>query len=244
MVLKFPTILNEILDEVTLKSNKGLKVRAVFDLDSTLFDVSYRIAEILKEFANHPTYSVSHPEESAVLASLRPHPTDYGVRRTLERIGFPWRDMDFIKSMVEFWKLKFFSNEYIRYDQPYPGAVEFVNALKIRGAEIYYLTGRDIPRMKDGTLDSLRKFGFPISDNHQNLFLKPHSGIGDVEFKKSHFQKMLNEEDVLFFENEPANILTVSENFPHVKIVFVDTVHSGVGKLPPEHIIKIPGWII
>jgi hypothetical protein len=43
---------------------------------------------------------------------------------------------------------------------------------------------------------------------------------------------------VWFFENEPANILPVLENCPHVQVIFFDSTHSRRATVP-EHLPKI-----
>lgn len=231
---------SQILTEIKTLLKNGEDVKVIFDLDSTLFDVSPRIAQILREFAAEPEMEQRYPSESAILKKVEAHPADYGIKRTLQRYQFPFRDMEFFKLLVEFWKKKFFSDDYLKYDQPYEGAKDFVQQLSKEGAEILYLTGRDIPRMKKGTVESLIEHGFPVlSEDH--LMLKPNTEIGDVEFKKNYFEKM-EHKHVWFFENEPANILVVLDIAPHVQVVFVDTVHSGTGPLPPENVMRITSW--
>ena len=85
---------------------------AVFDLDSTLFDVSHRIARILNDFGHKPEIVSQHREKSDILKLVKSHPHDFGVRRTLERYQFPFDDKSFMIQLIEFWKNKFFSNDY------------------------------------------------------------------------------------------------------------------------------------
>ena len=54
---------------------------------------------------------------------------------------------------------------------PYLGAVTFVQELADSGCEICYLTGRDHGRMLKGSIEVLKKWGFPVRQD--NLFLKP-----------------------------------------------------------------------
>ena len=218
-------------------------LKVIFDLDSTLFDVSPRITKIIHLFAEQNEIKENYPEESKILLSLRSHESDYGVKKTLTRIGFQPPNMEFIKSLVDFWKKAFFSNAYLEFDQPYDGAPEFVRELHKAGAEIYYLTGRDVPRMLDGTIKSLRAHGFPLNDDHSGLVLKPSTEISDHDFKAEFFKGLNSDSgETWFFENEPKNIHLVEKLTPKIKIVFVATVHSGKEPEPENHIQRISGF--
>ena len=46
-----------------------------------------------------------------------------------------------------------------------------------------YLTGRDVPRMLEGTQKSLREHGFPLGQAGIELRLKPVAEWDDAEFK-------------------------------------------------------------
>ncbi len=243
----------DIIKSLQSKLKHGEKITAIFDLDSTLFDVSPRIAKILNDFGATAEFQISHPAETDILAQIVAHPTDFGVKKTLERNNFPIRDMDFVDKIVEFWKREFFSGNYLKYDKPYAGAVDFVKNLQRIGAKILYLTGRDAPRMKKKTIESLIEHGFPLSSNAENLFLKPDTSISDVEFKKRFFQsfvaaseieigKIKTQDHIIFFENEPANIVVAIQAIPDIEIIFLDTVHSETTPVPPATISRINRW--
>ena len=239
-----PDILNKILTEAREHQRRGTPTRAIFDLDSTLFDVSPRIARILNDFAADPEMLLRFPNETKVLALVEPHVKDYGVRRTLERYGFEPPSPEFAKILVDYWKGHFFGNDYLKYDMPYPGSQTFVQDLYALGTEIYYLTGRDIPRMLQGTINSLEQHGFPLKSDRSNLILKPVTGSDDAVFKKDFFLQMdRSSGPAWFFENEPANIYTVIEHCPHINIIFVETVHSESMPPPGANIPKICGFI-
>lgn len=240
-----PKLLQDIINRTLQAKLSGMNsVKAIFDLDSTLFDVSFRISKILHTFAELPEMKSKYPSEMEAIKKITPHNQDYGVKRTLQRLGFCSPGEDFTISLIEFWKKNFFGNDYLHYDLPYPGAPEYVQDLYKAGADIFYLTGRDIPRMWDGTIKSLVAHGFPLNSDHANLILKPSSVQRDTEFKREFFKNMKKSEaDVWFFENEPTNIHVVLETSPHIKIVFVETVHSQSGPLPGDHIPKVSGFI-
>lgn len=234
------THLNLALKTHSELRKKNLSLKAIFDLDSTLFDVSPRISRILNELGEDPHWIGSHPEYAEILRQVKPHKSDYGVRRTLQRYNLPPVDMAIMKRVAERWKAGFFSNDFLHLDIPYPGAAQFVNSLKAGGIEISYLTGRDVPRMFKGTVESLQMHGFPLEPDFSNLHLKPSAQITDHEFKKIFFEKMdLSHVEVFFYENEPKNVELVKRISPKIKIVFVDTVHSETLPIPKdvEHLI-------
>ncbi len=238
--------MNPILERVVSLAQRqppDSPLQAIFDLDSTLFDVSPRITKIIHLFASLERIKTSYPKESAKLLKLEAHESDYGVKKTLMRIGFLPPDLEFIHDLVDFWKKAFFSNQFLEYDRPYAGAAGFVNALHKAGATIYYLTGRDVPRMLEGTVKSLRDNGFPLSDGNQGLVLKPSSDISDHEFKAQFFKTFNSKStETWFFENEPKNIHLVEKVSPQIKIIFVETVHSGKDPEPEKHIPRISGF--
>jgi hypothetical protein len=238
-----PHTLLQNLISIAKSQPKDSPLQAIFDLDSTLFDVSPRIAKIIHLFAEQKEIQKNYPRESAALLALEPHESDYGVKKTLMRIGFQPPNMEFIKDLVDFWKKGFFSNTYLEFDKPYDGAPEFVSTLHRAGAVIYYLTGRDIPRMLEGTIRSLKATGFPIRDNNEGLILKPNTGISDHEFKAEFFHKLEKKsKETWFFENEPKNIHLVEKLTPNIKIVYVATVNSGKDPEPEAHIQRISGF--
>lgn len=239
----FPALLKKIIAEAEDHKAKGHSLKAIFDLDSTLFDVSPRISKILQSFADLPEIRATYPKESEFLLTVEPHPQDYGVRKTLERYGVSFENQEFLKILVEYWKKLFFANEYLKYDRPYPGAAEYVTTLYKAGADIYYLTGRDVPRMREGTIQSLKDHRFPLTGTHSNLILKPDSQVSDAPFKKEFLERMDHSRGpVWFFENEPVNINLVLEHCPHIRVVFVETVHSQKAAIPPDSVPRIEGW--
>ena len=214
-----PTHLNEILQIVGELSAQSLRTLAVFDLDSTLFNVSTRTQKILNEFADER--GLDHLKAIAV------HPQDWGLQEAFARAGFSGeKDAELMKDLRHYWARKFFSNEYLHYDVPYLGAVTFVQELADSGCDIKYLTGRDVARMQKGTEDVLRKWGFPLEPDM--LHLKPDLEVDDELFKQDWFRQLdqSSYRKVFFFENEPVNVNAISANCPHVEIIFVDTTHS------------------
>jgi hypothetical protein len=214
-----PTNLNEILEISRLCSAQNLSLLAVFDLDSTLFNVSTRTQKIISEFAD--LHNIDRLKNIEVL------PQDWGLKEAVLRAGFSAEaDLELLQSLRNFWSEKFFSGDYLHYDVPYEGAISFVQELNDSGCEIIYLTGRDQNRMYKGTLEVLRKWGFPVNEAH--LFLKPTKEQDDELYKDDWFKKLNHTKykKIFYFENEPVNVNAIRTSCPEVEIIFLDTTHA------------------
>jgi hypothetical protein len=226
-------LLNTILTDSTSQTAstaESVRTICVFDLDSTLFNVSPRTEQILREFSQQ--HQIQH------FSQIKVHPKDWGLKEILIREGYDISEkysenIELHRKLVPFWTEKFFTNEYLNYDTPYLGAVNFVQTLYEKNIDIHYLTGRDVFRMGPGTKEVLLKWGFPIlSEGH--LHLKPHKDMDDHKYKLDwvlDFKKTHPENKIYFFENEPVNINAIGKNIQeqNVKnfhIVYLNTTHS------------------
>lgn len=201
---------------------------AVFDLDSTLYNVSHRTQRIIDNFAQEPQILDKYPLEARLLNEVRVQAKDWGMKEAFQRAHFS-ASTDFINEIKKYWKHNFFSSKLLGEDIPYPGAVEYVNALAENGVQIMYLTGRDAKNMRDGTIISLKKWSFPTNDLENSLIMKPIKGFSeDEDFKSTKLTEILQarEGSLWFFENEPVIINKVKTSSPHINIVWLDTAHS------------------
>lgn len=209
---------SSVLENIKKNLAENKSIECVFDLDSTLFNVSPRSQKILNEFSELH----NHDHLKKVLVRTE----DWGLKEAVERHGYKKEDhLELHENLVQYWRRHFFSNEYLHYDTPYKGAVRFVQFLEKQGVHVSYLTGRDIPRMQLGTIAVLKKWGFPYSENR--LFMKPHKELNDKDFKLNWFlENIKNKDEFYFFENEPVNTNAVGEKIPAIHQVFLDTTHS------------------
>lgn len=224
--------LNEILKISRENVANNLRTMCVFDLDSTLFNVSTRTQRIIYEFAE--LHQVEELKNVEVLAA------DWGIKEAVIRAGFhPEQHPELLKKLRDYWFEHFFSNDYLHYDVPYAGAIAFVLELAATKAEIKYLTGRDQHRMSLGTKDVLRKWGFPCED--EQLILKPNRTIEDESYKRDWFQSFDRScyAKIYFFENEPVNVNAVLKTYTDIEVVYLDTTHSRKQTVT-EDILKIP----
>ncbi len=214
----------------------GAQCLVVFDLDSTLFDVGPRIQQILHDFAHHEGFQKRFPEPVKMLKKAETQRADWGIKQAVLRAGLEHASEEFHDALKNFWIEKFFSNAYLHFDVPYDGAVEFVQSLDQLGAEIVYLTGRDIYRMGVGSAEVLHKWKFPLNGPKSRLVLKPDKGLNDAAFKSNWFAELPTEKyaKIWFFENEPVNINQVLLDHQHVEIVFFESTHSGKAPAPTD----------
>ena len=202
----------------------------IFDLDSTLFDVSKRSFMILKEWMAHPE-ALNFTETLNQMSDLKPSDMHYSLEDVWEIKKIPYDKPPFdhhYKQARHFWKKRFFSNDYLVHDHPTDGAVEFVNRLYQMGAMIVYLTGRDVPLMAFGTYDQLKQHGLPIEMERTRLILKPKRHINDIDFKSGVAKTVKGWGKVIAsFENEPKNLIAMANEFNSDTMnVFIESVSS------------------
>jgi len=193
---------------------------AIFDLDGTLFDNRPRTVEILQLAAKG--LPLSSPD-AARLSQLAPSNFEYSIRDALVSAH-----VDDIHWALSAWAKGFFSNDYLPFDEPYPGSVELVHELYARGAHIVYLSGRDEPQMGTGTRKSLRDCGFPFDVPRTSLILKPDARLDDVAWKSSVIEQQFahGASALAAFDNEPANCNSFVLHCPNAWVYLVDTGHT------------------
>ncbi|XGC80187.1 HAD family hydrolase [Bdellovibrio bacteriovorus] len=237
-------MLSQILVNIQALSERGLKSLVVFDLDSTLFDVSPRLERILLDFAASPINQKKFPEQVALLRNIKTMRTDWGIQGALQRAGLDGHHPEFQEAIRTYWQKNFFSNHYLQFDDVYEGALDFVLALDKAGAELAYLTGRDVERMGVGSAEILRQWGFPLHEK-ATLVLKPHRSMDDAQFKTDWFIEADKQgyEKIYFFENEPVNLVHLSQFCPHVEMIFFESTHAGKAE-PPEALPRIMNFLL
>jgi hypothetical protein len=209
------------------------KVAVLFDLDSTLFEVSSRTQAILQKLASQVEFQSKFETASETLRTIEVLPTDWGIKNLLTRYQ-SLASNELLQHVRDFWRRHFFSSHFLDQDEMHPFANEYVRHLAGLGAEIYYLTGRPSGPMRPGTVAALEKHGFPLA-SEAHLLMKPTDVETDEHFKTVALKDLVPRfQHVWFFENEPVIIDEVRAALPQVRIVFVDTVHSGKAKAPTD----------
>jgi hypothetical protein len=239
----------EVLGRVHSEIERELRGKTqpvlLLDLDSTLYRVEPRSHQILREWLDDAE-SRKFGALRDRIAALKPEHVGYSLLDTFGKLGLSVMDPgieDVLHSTQKFWNRRFFTNEYLAYDHAYPGAPEFVQKAYALGAEVVYLTGRDAPGMGKGTHDRLVGDRFPIDLPRTHLLLKENFELDDLEHKSkaADFVRTLGPL-VASFENEPPNLVALSDLFPAAMHVFVDTVMSPRPALPKAGLYRITGF--
>lgn len=206
---------------------------AVFDLDSTLFNTGARSGVILEEFAE------TYPGFRQYLGGFDPLSMGWELTDELRALGCD--DEEGLSALQRFWRERFFTDDYVVHDTVYPGALDVVHRAHDAGMLPYYLTGRDVPNMKRGTLTALDQAGFPMPPERARLRMKPNYSESDLIFKARVIEELRQLGEVLLvMENEPPNANLFAEHFPEAVVVLHDTVCAP--NPPPLHgsVIRVP----
>jgi hypothetical protein len=230
-----PEALAKVIDRVEQSVYQGKKPIVVMDLDDTLIVTRERNLRILREFAAQNDIQNAYPTEAGKILRVQISDIRYGLPDTLKGLGV--ENEDLTKKAGDFWLRRFFTNEYCALDKATPGAAKYLHLLVRAGATVVYLTGRDVPRMHDGTAANLVKNRFPMDPRQALLMMKPDPKLDDLQFKKDSFAQIAKMGEVVgAFENEPANINAMAEAFPSADAVFLDTVHSPKPDVPQDRV--------
>lgn len=225
-----PEALVAVGDRAQASAERGATPIVILDLDDTLTDSRTRTTRILLELAHDPSAPLDGETRDA-LSSVTPPAIAYDLSDTLRALGLS--DPVALAAADSYWKQRFFSDAYVRIDEPVRGAPEYTRWLVARGAKLVYLTGRPAETMRDGTIENLERNGFPpagVAGDGQEpavLIMKPRVQDDDLAFKKAAFERIATLGEVVgVFENEPRNINAMHAAFPGAVAIFVDTIHS------------------
>lgn len=209
----------EALERLKTRPAGARRPIAVYDLDSTLFCTGPRNLAIARAFSEF------RHQLRPFVDQLEAHRMGWNVMGDLQELGFT--DKAILTELRHFWRATFFTDHFVKMDSVYPGAVELVKAVREAGCLTYYLTGRDDPGMRQGTLQALESAGFPMPAEDVILRLKPTWEEEDMAFKAQVFQELHDlGEVVLAFENEPANANRFLHAFPTATVVLHATIHA------------------
>lgn len=207
----------------------------VFDIDSTLYDVTPRNQQIVRHFGE--TKDLDHDLKSK-LQNFHSKTEDWGIKPGLMRLKIKSLNDELIRSIKNHWNIHFFSKKFLHLDQEYPGAVPLLQKLN-EISPVYYLTGRDQERMGEGTREQLTLSQFPVDPQRNKLILKPDKSLLDHTYKLEELFKLKKSfQEIHFFENEPVILNTVYDQAPEINLYYIDSVNSGRAEIYP-HIQKI-----
>lgn len=208
------------------------KLAALIDIDSTIMDTAARNLQILREAA--PLIR----EITDIAQQLSIEDMGYNLADDIERKQLVPLHAEVRSRLMAFWRERFFTNEYLLLDHPYPGAREFVWKLMERDLDIVYLTGRDEPGMREGTLASFRKHKLPV-DRGTSFYFKPDFQTPDLDFKKSAFNQIQRDKHIILaIENEPTNANAMLKAFPDASILLIDSICSPHAEQPHPNLLR------
>ncbi len=223
---------SEAIFELILKNNnKSLnKNVCIFDLDGTVFDVSYRTLGIIREWSQSEETKKISTEILEKVNTLEFNHVGYSLKQSLENAGFVFQNLEVQKmflSMEKFWQKRFFDGKsLLKYDLPFSGVVKFIQKLHEKNISIIYLSGRYQDKMQQGTIQQFEKFMLPYEEN--SLFLKNNILLEDYKFKSEMMYQLSQKYNVISnFENEYINIYYMCMKVPDCIHVVMDSHHSG-----------------
>jgi beta-phosphoglucomutase-like phosphatase (HAD superfamily) len=191
---------------------------AVFDIDSTIMDTGPRNQAIL-ERAVH---------ELPSLAGLGGAVPQLGAHWNLADAlrGQPGFDDPALADVQAYWAERFFTDDWLVHDLPYPGVGDCLLGLKEQGFRLVYLTGRHRDGMAAGTLRSFAAHGLPAGPEELFRF-KPHFEDADLAFKAEACRDLARLGTVVAtVDNEPANVNRFIQAFPLARHFWLRTVSS------------------
>lgn len=216
------------------QKNSQQNLACVFDLDSTLFNLNQRQLQIFKEFASVPANQKLYPAETHALANMGEEHLTYYPEDCIQNFSPIEIAANFSADFNKFWRPRFFSADYLKYDVLEPGARELIQSLRQLNTDIFFLTGRDEARMGHGTRTQLQQsLGLRPQQIHSELILKPHLSMLDDQFKLEIVRELsANYFAMLFIDNEELNLEVIHKELNNIKLVLFDSFHSGKGKAP------------
>ncbi|HVP62894.1 MAG TPA: hypothetical protein VMT11_20225 [Myxococcaceae bacterium] len=221
-------VLTDILSAAHAAGPAGV---IAFDLDSTLLDNRPRQAAIVRDFASVHGISALEAFQAEHLV------TGFDTREALGRAGLdPETVARWLPDLRRHWVERFFTSEACLHDIPVRGAAGYARRAHRTGVQLVYLTARP-ERMRPGTEEVLRRFGFPLPGARVQLWMKPDDpSVGDEVFKRSAHARLASlGRLVAAFDNEPGHVNDFRATFPEAEVVLVATGHSGrVSTLAPQ----------
>lgn len=212
----------------------------IFDIDSTLYDVSPRNQHVVRHFAQ--TTSSLQKSIKEKLLKFKALSTEWGILPGLSRLGLTPHEHLIVLEIKAHWNQFFFNGDFLKYDREYPHAVKFLNALNSI-SPVHYLTGRDIPRLGTATISQLKKSLFPMNSHRNRLILKPNKSQPDRIYKLTEIKNFSAQfEDLYFFENEPVILNTIHKELPKVHLYWINSVHSQREDIYPHITSLVPNY--
>lgn len=199
--MSVPTVTTALLETIATTRAAGREPVVVFDLDSTLYDDRLRTLRILHQFAYK--HATMRPEFLAAARKIGVADMPYRVLDAVRQMGFD--DPALLAEVLDDWRSRFFTSEYVPYDLPTPGAGQFMQVVIDAGALAVCLTGRAAKPMLAGTIATMQRDGLPVGSIGCRLILKPETTDTDEVFKGKVIDRLKGSATIVAaFDNEPG----------------------------------------
>jgi hypothetical protein len=225
---------------ITIYEEKRAELRAagtekpwilIFDIDSTLMDTGPRNQKILD--AAFDQFDFLKPWRD----KLDTETPFWNICDPLVAAGLD--DQFKLDLVYRFWRERFFTDEWVQLDRPYPGVAGCLHELKNRGFRLVYLTGRHSPGMEAGTRAGFLHHGLPASVDEVFSF-KPGFDIEDARFKAAACKSLVELGTIVgTLDNEPANVNLFSRYFPAARNLWMQTITSPEPEEPARSVIAV-----
>ena len=213
---------NELARAIQEAQAKGRAPVAVLDIDLTLVENAPRTRQIWRLWLE--SLGDRWPDAKEALSRVDTMPIVFGVRENLATLGVV--DEALGKEGFRFWLEKFFDDKLCRLDEALPEAVEAVQALYHAGVTIAYLTARPA-WMREGTVETLSRLGFPMCIPRTVLVLKPDASVSDSAYKDEAMTWLASLGVVIVAaDNEPGHCNGMRAIFDGARVLHVNTRHS------------------
>ena len=220
----------ELEEVIDAQRRAGRVPMAVLDIDLTLVENAPRTRQIWRLWLDEVAERWAGAE--AARARVETMPIVFGVRENLATLGV--KDEALAQDGFRFWLKMFFDDELCRLDTPLEGAVQAVRALHEAGVTIAYLTARPA-WMREGSVESLSRMGFPMCVPGTILVLKPDANQRDGAYKEEAMTWLDALGGVILAaDNEPGHCNAMRRAFGAARVLHVNTRHSpGAPALDP-----------
>jgi hypothetical protein len=213
-------VLQRVLDAIAAARGMEVPTVVVFGLDGTLYDSRPRTLHILMEYAE--VVRAEYPDVAEALDRLGAESIHPLLSDTLRECGLAHADL--VRDVTNFWRERFYSDEYVAYDEPAEGAADYVSSCHEAGATVVYLACRDIPAMLLGTVAALRDHSFPLAVPGVELVAKPDATMSDEAFLRSSIPTLSRCGPVVgFFDSFPTSCNIARREFPEAHVALVET---------------------
>ena len=232
------TMMNMVLKKLSnWRIRKKNRVFLLLIWMALCFVRKYRKQAIIRSCLEEEAFCEKFSQHSDTIKKIEVTVKDWAVKEVMSRYGFSPTD-PVVAAIFKIWEDKFFTNHYLHFDRPYDGCVHFVQSIFQKGVKVVYLTARKRVSMLEGTLKSLKQWGYPLEDE-KNLLMKEELEMEDSVYKALHLEKFSSHfNTIAFFENEPVILNEVTRRLPQVYLFWMDSTHSH-REHPPKNAVPV-----